>query len=197
MPYRDPRDPRPPRDPDTGLHDPAPDTVPGASAPTRTSAAPPPYRPATRFEPRRTRWPGILAAGVLGAAIAAVAVSSFYDDRSIGQKIDATVGAAQDSVARSAEAVASEGARGTERVATSLGDAGITAAVKAALVADPALSAIAIDVDTRDGVVALSGTAPDFKARERASVLAAAPQGVRGVENNLVVAGGAPVPQGS
>lgn len=68
-----------------------------------------------------------------------------------------------------------------------LTDAGITASVKTALAADPALSALQINVDTHDGVVTLSGPAPDEKARDRAAVLAAAPDGVHQVDNRLVV----------
>jgi osmotically-inducible protein OsmY len=74
-------------------------------------------------------------------------------------------------------------------VAEALSDAGITAAVTTALAADPSLSAIKIDVSTHEGVVRLDGPAPDQKARDRAQVLAAAPQGVLAVENRLVVSG--------
>jgi osmotically-inducible protein OsmY len=59
--------------------------------------------------------------------------------------------------------------------------------VKAALAADPALSVLKINVDTDNGVVLLTGPAPDEKARERAAVLAAAPAGVVRVDNRLVV----------
>ena len=62
-----------------------------------------------------------------------------------------------------------------------------TAAVKTALAADPALSALKIGVDTNDGVVRLTGPAPDAQARDRAGVLAAAPKGVRSVDNLLKV----------
>ena len=68
-----------------------------------------------------------------------------------------------------------------------MGDAGITAKVKAALAADPTLSALSIDVDTHDGIVTLKGPAPDAKSRDRAGVLAAAPEGVRSVDNQLHV----------
>ena len=42
-------------------------------------------------------------------------------------------------------------------------------------------------VQFSDGVVTLSGPAPDEKSRDRAAVLAAAPDGVRQVDNRLVV----------
>lgn len=148
------------------------------------------------FTPPRRRWPGVLAAGVIGAGIAAAAVSSFYDPRSIGTRIDASVDAAQTGVAQQVDAVreaassASVGAAQVgERMASALGDAGITAAVKTALAADPTLSAVKIEVSTEAGIVRLEGPAPDPRARERAQVLAAAPDGVVNVDNRLVVAG--------
>lgn len=127
------------------------------------------------YAPRRRRWPGVLAAAVIGAGIAALAVSSLYDERTIGERIDTTVQATGQKVAE-------------VDVTGRLDDAGITSAVKTSLAADPALSALKIDVDTHEGVVTLTGPAPDEKARERAAVLAAAPEGVKSVDNRLVVA---------
>ena len=146
------------------------------------------------YLPRRRRWPGVLAAALIGAGVAAAVVSSYYDSRSIGQRIDASLGAVErgvDAHVAKLEAgvsvVASQGGRTGERVVATLTDAGITASVKTALAADPALSALQINVDTHDGVVTLSGPAPDEKARDRAAVLAAAPDGVHQVDNRLVV----------
>jgi hyperosmotically inducible protein len=149
-----------------------------------------------QFRPRRRRWPGLLAAGVLGAVITAVAVSSWYDPRTVGQRLDAGIAATERGVQGQVEGlkagaaeVAEKSAQATNGLAASMGDAGITAAVKAALAADPSLSALRIDVDTQDGVVTLKGPAPDEKSRERAGVLAAAPDGVRSVDNQLQLAG--------
>lgn len=151
----------------------------------------------------RRRWPGVLAAAAIGAGVAALAVSSHYDHRSVGQKLDASLGAATQTVQRQTETLKAEarfmgqaGAATTDRVAEQAGgalsDTGITLAVKTALAADPALSAIAIEVRTADGIVTLTGPAPDAVARDRAAVLAAAPQGVRGVDNRLAVGPAAP-----
>lgn len=133
------------------------------------------------FTPPRRRWPGILAASVIGAGIAAAAVSSLYDKRSLGERVDAATAAASSATERMGASVSG-----------SMKDAGITAAVKTALAADPALSALKIDVTTTDGMVRLSGPAPDDKARERARMLAAAPDGVTSVDNRLVVPGASP-----
>lgn len=143
--------------------------------------------PVAVFVPPRRRWPGLLAAGVIGAGMAAVAISSFYDQRTLGQKLDATVEAAHSTLQRGADEAATQGAQAGDRLAGGLSDAGITAAVKAALATDPSLSALHIDVSTQSGVVTLEGPAPDEKARERATTLASAPQGVQRVDNRLVV----------
>jgi hypothetical protein len=138
----------------------------------------------TEYRPKRRIWPGLLGAGLIGAAVAALVVSNAYDDRSVGQRVDAGIEATRQSVS----AVADQGARATQDAASVLDDAGITAAVKAALAADPSLSVLKIAVDTSDGVVRLTGPAPDAQSRERAGVLAAAPQGVRSVDNQLTLA---------
>lgn len=187
----------------THVHvDPQPHTQPlppravpvAAVAPAVVAVAPDDSLRSVRFQPPRKRWPGFMAALVLGAGVAAAVVSSYYDDRTLGQRIDASVDTAGRAVQQQvqdiksgATAVAEQGARSTGQLVESLADAGITAAVKTALAADPALSALRIEVSTHDGVVTLAGPAPDEKARERAAVLAAAPEGVRSVDNRLVV----------
>jgi len=74
-----------------------------------------------------------------------------------------------------------------DRTAQLTGDMAITAKVNAALVADDQLKATQINVDTRAGQVTLAGEAPDAKARERATTLAAAVDGVKQVSNQLAV----------
>ena len=146
------------------------------------------------FRPPRRRWPGVMAACVLGAGIGALAVSSFYDERTVGERLDATVSSTQqtvqqgvDNLRAGATTAARDGAQVGDLAASALNDAGITAAVKTALAADPRLSAVKIEVDTKGGVVSLEGPAPDENSRERAEVLAAAPEGVQRVDNRLVV----------
>lgn len=66
-------------------------------------------------------------------------------------------------------------------------DAAITASVAAGLIKDPDLSALKIDIDTKQGVVSLYGPAPSETARMRATDIAKAVKGVSGVENKLTV----------
>lgn len=66
-------------------------------------------------------------------------------------------------------------------------DARITAAIKAKLVADPDLSAVAISVSTTDGCVTLSGSASSPENIRRAMTLAYNTDGVNQVVSTLMV----------
>ncbi len=94
----------------------------------------------------------------------------------------------------SAEASIDRAARDTRAMgaaaANKVDDASITAKVNAALAGDKELSAIRIDVDTRDGVVTLSGPAPTASAKERAAELALKVKGVASVNNQLTIKAG-------
>ena len=159
------------------------------------SDAPPRPRVLKRREPRRTSsavgW--LLALGV-GAVIAVLAVMASQDSRSIGTQLDDAVAGVRNlgneagqTVAQSQDAAVQASRDVVDGVTTTIDDAGISTKVKAALAVDPALSAARIEVDTNNGVVRLEGPAPDVAARDRATVLAAAPPGVRGVDNRLTL----------
>jgi hypothetical protein len=66
-------------------------------------------------------------------------------------------------------------------------DSMITTKVKAAIVAEPTLSALDIKVKTNDGVVTLSGTIDAPDKAERAKQLAQTVDGVKTINNELVV----------
>ena len=168
--------------------------LPPANPPAAPGAKPPEVRPARTAElrPRRRRWPGLLVAALIGAGVTAALVANYYDGRTLGWRLDATVDAAGskvnqgvDDLRRAASGAAQGTANAADRVAGAMGDTAITAAVKTALAADPSLSAVKIDVTTTEGVVRLDGPAPDAKSRQRAEVLALAPSGVVRVDNRL------------
>lgn len=125
--------------------------------------------------------------------------------RTVGQKLDSAIArteraaievkdATQASV-NSAGAALREGAgqanaaakNASANVSINSQDAAITASVAAGFIKDPDLSAIKIDIDTRQGVVSLYGPAPSEAARMRATDIARAVKGVSGVENKLTV----------
>jgi osmotically-inducible protein OsmY len=66
-------------------------------------------------------------------------------------------------------------------------DAAITSAVKTKFLADPAVAGLKIDVDTKDGVVTLSGILPASSERQRAVVLARETSGVKAVVDQIKV----------
>lgn len=68
-----------------------------------------------------------------------------------------------------------------------LGDAAITSAVKAKLLADATVGGLKIDVDTRGGVVTLTGNVATRAEASQAEQLARTTEGVRQVVNNLTV----------
>ncbi len=66
-------------------------------------------------------------------------------------------------------------------------DATITAKVKSKFVADDQLKAHEINVDTKNGVVTLSGSVSDPGSKERAATVAREVEGVTSVDNKLTV----------
>jgi osmotically-inducible protein OsmY len=77
-------------------------------------------------------------------------------------------------------------ARETGRAAgIAAADAGLTARVKAALIGDPGVNGVDVNVDASQGRVTLQGQLPDQAQVERAAQVARAVDGVKGVDNRL------------
>lgn len=130
------------------------------------------------------------------ALTAALAGCSKHDDeRTAGQKLDGAIADAKQAgaearvdardAANTAEVKVKEAANATSEAFT---DAAIVTKINASLAADDQLKATKIDVDAKDGHVKLTGTAPSADALARAKTLAQAVDGVRSVDNQLVVA---------
>jgi hyperosmotically inducible protein len=66
-------------------------------------------------------------------------------------------------------------------------DAGITAKIKTSMLADPDVSGLRIDVDTRDRIVTLSGTVASSAEKARAVEIAGKVDGVTRVEDRLTI----------
>ena len=73
------------------------------------------------------------------------------------------------------------------RAGDAIADTAITAKVKTAFLADPDVKGLQVEVDTRDGVVTLSGTLDKAANVERAATLAKGIEGVKSVDNRLTV----------
>ena len=161
------------------------------------------------LSPSATRKP--VAAAIVTAVVAAftlpllVACGEQDSTQTVGQRLDAAVAktgqtatqateSAKEAVdqARTAMLDSVEGAKqSAERVNDTLArdsdDVAITASVSAGLLKDPDLSALKIDVDTRNGVVSMYGPAPTAAAKDRATTIARAVKGVASVNNELTV----------
>jgi len=161
------------------------------------------------LSPSATRKP--VAAAIVTAVVAAftlpllVACGEQDSTQTVGQRLDAAVAktgqtatqateSAKEAVdqARTAVLDSVEGAKqSAERVNDTLArdsdDVAITASVSAGLLKDPDLSALKIDVDTRNGVVSMYGPAPTAAAKDRATTIARAVKGVASVNNELTV----------
>lgn len=140
---------------------------------------------------RNTRLAALAAAAMATSLIVACGQK---EDETVGQRMDSTVEQTQAAGAElradannAAQDMKAAGNEAADKIAVGAADVAITAKVNAALAGDSQLSALKIDVDTTNGHVELKGTAPDPAARDRATVLAAAVEGVVKVENRLTV----------
>lgn len=130
----------------------------------------------------------LLAATTLGACNRA------DDSRTAGERVDSATASAErkmddarQEANQAAGEIKSEAKQAANDIKGSVSDATITASVNAKLAADKELSALRINVDTSEGRVALRGTAPNMAARDRATQIAAAVEGVRSVDNQLQI----------
>jgi osmotically-inducible protein OsmY len=138
----------------------------------------------------------ITHASAMAVALLALAAcdNRTSDGQTVGQKVDEGI-----ATAKSAAAEAKESAqRGIDQaapvvqekskeLAEKVGDAAITASIKAGIAKDPELSVMRINVDTNDGKVSLYGSAPNEAARQRAQSIAQNEKGVTAVDNKLAV----------
>lgn len=86
-----------------------------------------------------------------------------------------------------AEFVKAQSIQDREAAGRYVDDSVITAKVKAALLKDPVVSALAVSVETRKGMVLLSGFVENDRQLRRAQEIASGVQGVVTVKNGLVV----------
>lgn len=102
---------------------------------------------------------------------------------STGDRADGTSERVGEKMDRAATDMSREG----DKAGDKMSDAAITAKVKTAIIAEPGLKAMQIDVDTVNGVVTLTGTvdAPPFI--DQARQVAQSVEGVKSVNNRLTV----------
>lgn len=143
--------------------------------------------------------------GALALGLALSACGKKAEEQTAGQRLDSAIAktekAAEEAKAKTETTLANAGgalkdatqsAESSAKKAAStageiLDDVAITAAVTAGLAKEPDLSALKINVDTKNGTVTLNGSAPTEAAREKAGSIAKAVKGVNSVENKLLV----------
>jgi hyperosmotically inducible periplasmic protein len=137
---------------------------------------------------------GLVAISSLAALLALGACGQRADETTVGQKVDAGVAKTEQAAAESGAAMKDAGNRAETAVMGAaadtrsvVSDAEITAKVNAGLAADKDLSAIKINVDTKDGIVTLNGPVPNASAKDRASEIARNVKDVKSVDNQLNV----------
>ncbi|MFO1398971.1 MAG: BON domain-containing protein [Burkholderiales bacterium] len=121
----------------------------------------------------------------IAALVASTALLGACGDRT--NTADNRVDRANRSVASATDRAASATDRATTRAAAAVDDTAITTKVKAAVMAEPGLKTLDIDVDTKNGVVTLAGTVESPELKQRAVTLAQEVEGVRSVSDQLVV----------
>lgn len=92
-----------------------------------------------------------------------------------------------DKMASAADRTGDKMANATQKAGDKVDDAAITTKVKTALMAEPGLRSLEINVDTRDNVVTLNGTVDSQEKKQRAMQIAQGIDGVKSVSDNLVV----------
>jgi osmotically-inducible protein OsmY len=123
----------------------------------------------------------VFAAGT--ALFAAGCGDSRTPNSTVGQKVDN----AADKVAAATERAADKTANAVAKTGDKMDDATITAKVKTALMAEPGLKSLDINVDTRDNNVTLAGTVGSAELKQRATQIAQKIEGVKSVSDQLVV----------
>jgi hyperosmotically inducible periplasmic protein len=118
----------------------------------------------------------LLAAIIAATALVSAGCSDRKPAETAGQKLD-----------RTADKVAATTERATKETAVVVDDAAITTKVKSAVFAEPGLKTLQINVDTKDGVVTLSGTVDTPVMKDRAMQIAQHVDGVRSVVDNLAI----------
>ena len=88
---------------------------------------------------------------------------------------------------RAADKIENKVSNAADKTATVTEDAAITAKVKAAILAEPGLKTLQINVDTNGATVTLSGSVDNADLRERAKQIASSTSGVKGVVDQLTV----------
>ncbi len=125
----------------------------------------------------------LLAGAAMILAVGLAACDKPGPAEKAGRAIDKTTEKAGDKMEEASKKLSEE----SDQAGMAFDDTAITAKVKAAILAEPGLKVLQINVDTTKGVTTLSGSVDSQHSSDRAKEVAGAVAGVQGVENKLVV----------
>ena len=141
--------------------------------------------------------PVLALACSVAVLLALTACNRQEDGKTVGQSIDSGIAKTEQAAKDAGNAmkdaskdVQAAGSQAGTSVGEKIDDMAITAKVSGNLAKDPDLSAIKINVDTKDGVVTLNVPAPTAAAKDKATAIAKEVQGVTSVNNQLMVTPG-------
>ena len=118
----------------------------------------------------------LLAAALAGVALLGAGCSDQKSPGTVGQKME-----------RATDKMATATDNATAKAAMAIDDGTITVKVKTAMLADPTLKALQINVDTKDGTVTLIGPVESQAQKDHAAEVAQGVSGVKSVDNNLTI----------
>jgi hyperosmotically inducible protein len=131
---------------------------------------------------------------LVATLVAAVAVTAGCEQRgandTVGKRMDQAPGKMEAQTTppgQTADKLAAQTGQAADKLASVADDSAITAKVKAAILAEPGLKSLQIDVDTKNATVTLSGNVASDNLRDRAKQIAMSTEGVRNVVDNLSV----------
>jgi hyperosmotically inducible periplasmic protein len=127
-----------------------------------------------------------IASALLATLLAAGCNRNDTTAQDAGRKVDQAQENAAQQMDQASNAVKEQAADAGAKI----DDAAITVKVKSALIGEPNLKALKINVDTANGVVTLSGTVDAPASIDRATQVAQAVEGVKSVDNRLTVGQG-------
>ena len=153
--------------------------------------------------------PALLVAALAAAAAVTVGCEQRGANDTVGKRMDQSSGKMQAQNAPGGTASTAPGGTSSDKMASTqpdkssgqpnqaadkiggaADDAAITAKVKAAILAEPGLKSLSINVDTKNATVTLSGNVASDNLRDRAKQIAMSTDGVKNVVDNLTVKAG-------
>ena len=132
----------------------------------------------------------LLIALLIGAGVAVTGCNKPNSPETVGQRVDRTTDKMAAQTNSATEKIADKTSAAANKTAEVIDDTAITTKVKTAILAEPGLKSLEINVDTKDAVVTLSGTVDSAPMKERAKEIATNVSGVRSVVDNLTTKSG-------